>query len=299
MHFTLSILFSACAVLWLSCASEPYYAEAPPRQGTIELIVRLDGVGLTHASNLAAADLMQKSLATDFSVVVNTPWFAEAVALFDEHKQKSVGVQLTLTSPSPLYGIRPVHPFSSPTNLISPEGYFYTSFAEVLVNGLDSLETITEFRAQIHKAMAAGLEVGYIHLGEPIALAPAWFRAILEQLAYEFQVGITGYFDERELPLPQGKRFRYIEMAMLDQLNVLSPGRFCIAAQAVARHAEQFAATAEDTARIGYLADINRVLKSDIVAALAAERGIALTSYRDLLVRAGLWRDRVTLKGEK
>ncbi len=299
MHDRLLILLSACAFFAVSCASEPYYAEAPPRQGTIELIVRVDGVGLTHASNLAAADLMQKSLATDFSVVVNTPWFAETAALFNENKHKSVGVQLTLTSPSPLYGLRPVHAFTSPTNLVSPEGYFYTSFAELLVNGLDSLETITELRAQIHKAMAAGLEIGYIHFDEPVVLAPDWFGKILEQLAYEFQVGITGYFDERALPLPRGKRFRYIEMAMIDQLNVLSPGRFSMAVPAVSRETEIYAATSEDSSRIGYLDDVKKVLKSDIVAALATERGIRLTSYRDLLIRAGLWRDRVTLKGQK
>ena len=195
---SLAGLFAALGfLLTTGCIPEPYYATPPLREGKIQLIVRVDDVGILHTTNQVAQSLLQNSIATDFSVVVNTNWFPEIANILRQEPDWSVGVQLALGSPWQNYKWSPLSREPIAEFLWDPMGYFKPSFSPLQDHGLDSLAVIREFRKQVQKARRAGLDIAYLHLPTPARAYPAWMTHILEQLAFDFQVGITGYFDER------------------------------------------------------------------------------------------------------
>jgi len=62
----------------------------------ISLIVRGDDLGLCHAANEAICEAFETGLLTCASLVVTTPWLAEALRLAHEHPEWEIGLQLVL-----------------------------------------------------------------------------------------------------------------------------------------------------------------------------------------------------------
>ena len=289
-------LILVMAALIFSCAPQPYHATPPPKEGTIELIVRVDDVGLLHATNAAALALMEESIATDFSVVVNTGWFPEIARGLAARNDVSLGVQLTLTSPWRHFRWGPVSTHPAVQLLRGPDGFFPPVFATLQNHGSDSLAVITEFRAQIERARQAGMTLTYLHFPQPREAFPTWMTPILETLAREFRLGITGYFDARPTPPISGATAEAVEAALIDVLNGLTPGRWVLAAPAGDNSPEMRAAGLPDRAGAVHRQHLMRALRSSVVAALCVERGIQLLSYRDLLHRSGLLEKQMTQK---
>ena len=304
------MLKSTSLFVWIiglaGCMPEPYQATAPPREGRIQLIVRVDDVGLLHTTNEVARQLLDFSIATDFSLVVNTGWFGEAVNLFRGRPGRSTGVQLTLSAPWRFFKWAPLTRALPERTFTDGFGFFHPQLP-VLGNhrlfrdktSRDSLFVLQEFRAQLRRAVSAGLEIAYLHYPSHQALFPPWMRDILEQLAYEFQIGITGYFGAVPVSLPRPPEVRTaqdMEKALIRLLNRLTPGRWVLAVPAGERTSEFYAAGLPDTTEIRYRSNLVRALRSNAVLALSVERGIELVSYRQLLEQAGLWRRPFTSK---
>jgi len=273
----------------IGCTPEPYQATAPPREGEILLIVRVDDVGLLHSTNLAAQSLFENSIATDYSIAVTTPWFSEAAAAFRQHPELSVGLQLTVTSPWKNYKWGPVSPSTTLATFLDPVGNFWPTYDRALNSPTDSLALISEFRAQVQQALAAGLDIAYLHFPVQGGQVPRWVWNILEHLAWEYQVGITTYLDETPTEPISGKNAREIEKSLVGILNSLKPGLWVLETEAGERTPELYGAGFADTTEISYRANVMQALRSNIVAALCAERGIKLVSYGKLLQDAGLW----------
>ena len=271
------------------CMPEPYEATAPPREGEILLVVRVDDVGLLHSTNLAAQSLFENSIATDYSIAVTTPWFSEAAAAFRQHPELSVGLQFTITAPWKNYKWGPVSQGAKLATFLDPIGNFWPTYDRALNSPTDSLALITEFRAQVQQALAAGLDLAYLHFPVQGGQVPRWVWNILEHLAREYQVGITTYFDETPTAPISGKNAREIEKSLIDILNGLEPGLWVLETEAGEPTPEFYGAGFADTSEITYRANVMRALRSNIIAALCAERGIKLVSYRKLLQDAGLW----------
>ena len=289
-------LMLVMAALVFACAPQPYHATPPPKEGTIELIVRVDDVGLLHATNAAALALMEASVATDFSVVVNTGWFPEIARALAARNDVSLGVQLTLTSPWRHFRWGPVSTAPVAQLLRGPDGFFPPVFAALQNHGSDTLAVITEFRAQIERARRAGLTLTYLHFPQPRAAFPTWMTSILETLAREYRLGITGYFDARPTPPIFGATAEAVKAALIDVLNGLTPGRWVLAAPAGDDSPEMQHAGLPDSTGAAYRKHVMRALRSNVVAALCVERGIERVSYRDLLCRAGLLEKQITQK---
>ena len=62
------------------------------------LIIHIDDVGFSHASNVAAFEGMTRGSLTCGSTLVPAPWFMETVALAKQHPQADLGIHMTLTA---------------------------------------------------------------------------------------------------------------------------------------------------------------------------------------------------------
>ena len=161
------------------------------------LVIHADDVGMCHGANRAFVELSHAGAITSGSVMVPCPWFPEIaeIAAGDAglagNASLDVGVHLTLNAEKAHYRWRPVSNPSPASGLVDDDGYLWHRVAQVRKAAHpDAVET--EWRAQIDRALAAGIDVTHLdtHMGS--ALAPEWCdRYIAVGVDYALPVLIT------------------------------------------------------------------------------------------------------------
>lgn len=153
------------------------------------LIVNVDDVGNSHAANAAAIDAMENGLATSATIMVPCPWFAEIAAYAKSRPQSDFGLHLTHTSEWRGYKWGPVASKSEVPGLVDPQGYLWPDIMSVYAKATPE-QAYTEARAQIQKALAAGIDVTHIdsHMGA-LQYNEAYFQ-VYRRLAKEFDLPI-------------------------------------------------------------------------------------------------------------
>jgi len=139
------------------------------RLGVARAVVpHVDDLGMCHAGNAAFLDLAARGLVTCGSVMVPCPWFreiAEAGASYD------IGVHLTLTSEWRHYRWGPVSTRSRASGLVDEDGYFWRDVASLRRHMVvEAAET--ELRAQVERAIAAGLRPTHLDAHMAAAMLP-------------------------------------------------------------------------------------------------------------------------------
>jgi hypothetical protein len=148
------------------------------QDGKIRLWLRGDDFGYTHASNMAMETAFEEGFMSSAGLLVPGPWFSESASMALAHPDWNVGVHLTISSEWNVLRWRPVSPISEVPSLVASDGYLYTSGyrASSATPRPDDLrafhepnlvEVEKEFRAQVERAKAAGLNIQYVdcHMG--------------------------------------------------------------------------------------------------------------------------------------
>ncbi|MGD1892015.1 MAG: polysaccharide deacetylase family protein [Cyclobacteriaceae bacterium] len=162
----------------------------------IQLIVRSDDIGYTHAANEAIIETYQNGITTSVEVMVPTPWFPEAVKMLKEYPDLDVGVHLTLTSEWENLKWKPL---TSAPSLTDDFGYFYPMIWPNENYGEDralkaqdwKLEEIEqELRAQIELAKREIPQVTHVtgHMG--CTNMDERVEAIVRKLTKEYDLAI-------------------------------------------------------------------------------------------------------------
>lgn len=199
-----------------------------------DLLIRVDDVGMSHAVNLATQEIINTGIAFSASLMVAAPWFNEAVNIVANQSHVSIGLHLTLTSEFKQYKWGPVASKDSVSSLVTDQGYFYSSVADFLLSDYRLIDIETEVRAQIDKALSAGLKVSYLdhHMG--IARATPEIAAVIEKVANEYGLAISRYYNEVPYNLfhypAEDKKQAFLDKLKsmdVEQLNlfVMHPGK--------------------------------------------------------------------------
>lgn len=174
------------------------------------LIINADDFGMCHNQNEGVVQGLTRGLFTSSTILVTCPWFEEAADFARSHPQADLGVHLTLTAEWDRYKWGPVLGPKAVPSLCNPSGYLHQTIDEVYQHdNLDEVES--ELRAQIEKALAAGIDVTHLdsHMG-PLHLR-ADYHEIYLRLANEYRVPIR---------MTSRRRMRSEGMgAILDQLD--------------------------------------------------------------------------------
>lgn len=139
----------------------------------IRLVIHADDVGMCHGANRAYVELSHFGTVTSGSVMVPCPWFSEIAQIAADDDSLDCGIHLTLNSEKKHYRWGPVSLAGPSSGLVDEYGYLWRTVAEVRRNAHpDAVEQ--EWRAQIDRALAAGINVTHLdaHMGS--ALAPEW-----------------------------------------------------------------------------------------------------------------------------
>ena len=159
----------------------------PP--GARLLIVNADDFGMCHDENQATIEGLTAGLFTSSTILTACPWFEEAAEFARNRPETDLGVHLTLTSEWARYKWGPVLGSKAVASLVDERGYLWPDVPEVFANDrLDEAEA--ELRAQIEKALAAGIDVTHLdsHMG-PLHLR-ADYHGIYLRLATEYRLPI-------------------------------------------------------------------------------------------------------------
>ena len=130
------------------------------------LIVTGDDVGMSHAANAACIEALEEGLMTTGSIMVGCPWFPEIAAYAREHPERDFGLHLVHTSEWKGYRWGPVADRSEVPGLLDPDGYLWPGVFAIYGHS-NPREMEIEARAQIEKALAAGVDVTHLnsHMG--------------------------------------------------------------------------------------------------------------------------------------
>lgn len=133
------------------------------------LALHIDDVGMCHGANVAFVELSRSGGVTCGSIMVPCPWFREIADAAVADLTLDLGVHLTLTSEWPQYRWGPLSTTSRASGLIDDQGYFPRNCL-ALRPQLNVEAAETEFRAQIDRALAAGVDVTHLdtHMGAAV-----------------------------------------------------------------------------------------------------------------------------------
>lgn len=184
------------------------------------LIVNGDDAGMCHTANLATIECLETGLMRSTTIMVPCPWFPEIAAYAKAHPEKDFGVHLCHTSEWGKYRWGPVASRDKVPGLIDPQGYLWNDVTEIYTHATPE-EALIEARAQIQRALAAGVDVTHLdsHMGT-MQLDPRYLKVYL-QLGVEF-----------DLPLRMASqatmtRFGYPELrAQVAAQGIVSPDDF-------------------------------------------------------------------------
>ena len=123
----------------------------------ILLMVHADDAGLSCSENAATMEALEKGIVNSYSIMVPCPWFLD-MANFAQHRpQFDCGIHLTLTCEWKHYKFGPVLPYSEVPSLVDNQGFFHAK-REMIKNFADPEEVKKELKAQIDRALAAGIK---------------------------------------------------------------------------------------------------------------------------------------------
>jgi predicted glycoside hydrolase/deacetylase ChbG (UPF0249 family) len=174
---------------------------AQVQQDSKTFLIRCDDIGMSHGVNMAAQELIDAGVKFSASVMVPCSWFDEAVDILNANPQISVGIHLTLNSEWKNYKWGPVAGKNTVPSLVDSVGNFFPSRATFFANNPRLDEVETELRAQIEKAVKSGLKIAYLDYHMGTAVDKPEMRKIVEQLAKEYNLGISRYFNEEYLEI--------------------------------------------------------------------------------------------------
>ncbi len=183
------------------------------------LIINGDDTGMCHAANVATFDSLDNGLMTSATIMVPCPWFTETVRYAKANPTRGLGVHLTHTSEWQVYRWGPVLGPKEVPGLVGPDGFFWRSVEEVYKSATVA-EAKAEARAQVERAIKAGIDVSHIdsHMGA-MQYRPDYHRAYLELAA------------ELNLPVRMGSAETYAKVGFpgirdeADKLGLVYPDR--------------------------------------------------------------------------
>ena len=181
-----------------------------------EVIFNADDFGLCESINAGVIASHQRGVVRSASLIVTGDAFDAAVAYAKKNPALDLGLHFSLC------GGKPVCDPAQVPSLVKSDGVFPSNYADFLkryLSGRINLDDVErEFRAQFHKAHAAGLTISHLDSHQHLHVLPSILRIVVK-LAEENNIIAVRYPHERALSYLSGlfsrRLFRTMERMAL------------------------------------------------------------------------------------
>lgn len=202
--------------------SSLFLAQIKPSEKYI--LIRCDDFGMCHSVNMAIKKVIESGIPISTSVMFACPWYQEAVAILKEHPEVGVGVHLTLNAEWKNYRWGPVTGKNTVPSLVDESGYLFPSRTKLFDNNPSMEEIEKELRAQIDRAMKSGIRIDYLDYHMGAAVQTTELRRLVENLAKEYGLGMSGYFGEIYSSITYGAPLGTKSDSLITHIRKLEPG---------------------------------------------------------------------------
>ncbi|MEA3226149.1 MAG: polysaccharide deacetylase family protein [Planctomycetota bacterium] len=267
------------------------YARSATQNKSINLIVRGDDIGSSHAANVACIRAYTEGIVTSVEVMAPCGWFPEAVKMLNENPSLDVGVHVVLTSEWENIKWRPL---TNAPSLTDADGYFYPTIWQrknapagtALREANWKIEEIEkEMRAQIELAVRKIPHVSHLtcHMG-----CSGWDPKVKElwtKLAKDYKLDIsTSEYGVQRFPGYGGAKGRQERIKkFMESLESLKAGTYLFVEHPGLDTAEMRAIGHKGYYDVAVDRDaVTELFVSDKVERKIKELGIKLISYADL-----------------
>jgi len=151
------------------------------------VIIHADDLAVAHSEDAASFDALDRHAVTSASIMVPCPWLTEVADYAKAHPDADLGLHLTLTAEWKTYRWGPVESKDKVPSLLDPSGYLWPE-VEPAVRNIKAEDAEREIRAQIQRAIAAGIHPTHLdsHMGTLFA-RPDLF-AVYVKVAHEYKL---------------------------------------------------------------------------------------------------------------
>lgn len=182
------------------------------------LIVHADDAGVSHSTNEAVIEAFEQGGINSTAIMVPCPWFPEIADYARKNPEKDFGLHLTFSSEWHGYKWGGIAPASDIKSLLTEEGYFYATTSEAVENARVN-EVEAELRAQIEKAIAAGIQPSHFDTHMNTLLGNVDLLKLYLRLGREYKVPVMIGNDPAAAP----DSFLIPELLEYPRVNVYSP----------------------------------------------------------------------------
>lgn len=151
------------------------------------LIVHADDLAVAHSVDAASFEALDKDAVTSASLMVPCPWLNEVASYAKDHAGADLGLHLTLTSEWKVYRWGPVESKDKVPSLLDPSGYLWQETAPAAQN-IKPEDAEREIRAQIERAMAAGIHPTHLDSHMGVLFAGPNLFAVYVKVAHEYHL---------------------------------------------------------------------------------------------------------------
>jgi predicted glycoside hydrolase/deacetylase ChbG (UPF0249 family) len=257
-----------------------------------QLLIRCDDVGMSHTVNMAVRELLETGMPFSTSVMIACPWYLEAVEILKANPQTGVGIHLTLNSEWKDYKWGPVLGAAKVPSLVDENGHFYASEAEFASADVSLEEVEMELRAQIERALTAGLRVDYLDYHMGTAVSTPELSSIVEKLAQEYELGMARYFGETSVSIWADEPGDKLT-SLLGHIRDIQPGLNLLVIHLGMETPEMSAMVDMNYEEDPYRVAVHRQAELDAITSPAfcaaiEEAGIELLTYKNIVSEMGL-----------
>src|SRR5258708_8140653 len=209
------------------------------------LILNADDFGMCHDQNEGVIRGLKEGVFTSSTILVTCPWFEEAAEFARNNPAADLGVHLTLTAEWDAYKWGPVLGRNAVPSLVDERGYLWQTVAQVYEHArLDEAEA--ELRAQIEKAVAAGIDVTHLDSHMGTLQLRADYHEIYARLADQYRVPIRLASRRR-----MGTEGMGAILAQLDASGVVTPDHLVFYGPATVPETEPYWTNLLRTLKVG------------------------------------------------
>ena len=156
----------------------PFLKQLGFSSGDRVAIVHADDIGAYQASLPAIEDLFAAGLVSSCATMVPCPWFPAVAEWARRTPAADIGVHATLTAEYPFYRWGPISTRDPASGLLDDAGYFHRTRQAVQAAG-DPAAVAAEHRAQLDRALTAGIDVTHIDSHMGASFSPAFLPGYL------------------------------------------------------------------------------------------------------------------------